>query len=87
MQERSARTLEEQRIKGALGRPVTRVILDQNDEVILNVGELVTHQALEAARSAGVLDVLLGSVYTQSPQFSKAEMSAPEPGKASLTAL
>jgi uncharacterized protein YrrD len=85
-QERSARTLEEQRIKGALGRPVTRVILDQSDEVILNVGELVTHQALDAARSAGVLDVLLGSVYTQSPQFSKAEMSAPEPGKASLTA-
>ena len=87
LQERSARTLEEQRIKGALGRPVTRVILDQSDEVILNVGELVTHQALEAARSAGVLDVLLGSVYTQSPQFSKAEMSAPEPGRASLTAL
>jgi uncharacterized protein YrrD len=87
LQERSSRTLEEQRIKGALGRPVTRVILDQSDEVILNVGELVTHQALDAARSAGVLDVLLGSVYTQSPQFSKAEMSAPEPGKASLTAL
>ena len=86
LQERSARTLEEQRIKGALGRPVTRVILDQNDEVILNVGELVTHQALDAARSADVLDVLLGSVYTQSPQFSKAEMSASEPGRASLTA-
>ncbi|MBD3885440.1 PRC-barrel domain-containing protein [Phormidium tenue FACHB-886] len=86
LQDRSARTLEEQRIKGAVGRPVTRVILNENDEIILNVGDLITHQAIEAARLAGVLDVLLSSVYTQSPEFSKAEMSAPEHGKASLTA-
>jgi hypothetical protein len=86
LQKRSARTVEEQRMKSALGRPVTRVILDEHDEVILNVGELITHQAIESARRAGVLDVLLNSVYTQSPQFSKSEMSAPEPGKASLTA-
>ncbi|MBW4660415.1 MAG: PRC-barrel domain-containing protein [Drouetiella hepatica Uher 2000/2452] len=86
LQERSARTVEEQRIKGALGRPVTRVILDENDDVILNVGELTTHQAIDSARQAGVLDVLLSSIYTQSPQFSKAEMQAPEAGRAALTA-
>ncbi|HEY9627222.1 MAG TPA: PRC-barrel domain-containing protein [Coleofasciculaceae cyanobacterium] len=84
LQERSVRTVEEQRIKGALGRPVTRVILDENDDVILNVGELTTHQAIESAREAGVLDVLLSSIYTQSPQFSKAEMQAPEAGSAAL---
>ncbi|HEY9644501.1 MAG TPA: PRC-barrel domain-containing protein, partial [Coleofasciculaceae cyanobacterium] len=49
-QKRSVRTVEEQRIKSALGRPVTRVILDENDDVILNVGELITHQAIESAR-------------------------------------
>ncbi|NJR64935.1 MAG: hypothetical protein HC772_05845 [Leptolyngbyaceae cyanobacterium CRU_2_3] len=86
LQHRSAQTIEEQRIKSALGRPVTRVILDQQDDVILNVGELITHQAIASARQANVLDVLLGSVYTQTPQFSKAEMSAPEAGKAALTA-
>ena len=86
LQERSARTVEEQRIKGALGRPVTRVILDERDDVILNVGELITHQAIDSARQSGVLDVLLSSIYTQSPQFSKAEMQAPEAGRAALTA-
>jgi uncharacterized protein YrrD len=86
LQRRSTRTVEEQRMKSALGRPVTRVILDKNDDVILNVGELITHQAIESARQADVLDILLNSVYTQSPQFSKAEMSAPESGKASLAA-
>ncbi len=86
LQERSARTVEEQRIKSALGRPVTRVILDERDDVILNVGELITHQAIDSARQSGVLDVLLSSIYTQSPQFSKAEMQAPEAGRAALTA-
>jgi uncharacterized protein YrrD len=83
-QRRSARAVEEQRIKNALGRPVTRVILDEADQVILNVGDLITHQALEQARQANVLDIMLASVYSQSPEFSKAELSAPEPGMAAL---
>lgn len=86
LQERSARTLEEQRIRGALGRPVTRVILDEYDNVILNVGELITHQAIEAARRSGILEALLNSVYTQTPQFTKDELRAPEPGSAALKA-
>jgi hypothetical protein len=84
IQQQSARKLEEQRIKNALGRPVTRVILNEFDNVILNVGELITHQAIEEAREAGILDVLLNSVYTHSPQFSKDEMRAPGTGEASL---
>ena len=87
LQERSAHTLEEQRIRGALGRPVTRVILDPYDNVILNVGELITHQAIDSARRAGILDALLNSVYTQSPQFSKEELRAPEAGSAALKPL
>jgi len=84
IQHSSARALEKQQIKRALGRPVTRVILDPQDEVILNVGELVTHQAIEYSRQGGVLDILLSSVYDKQPDLSAQELRASEPGKASL---
>jgi uncharacterized protein YrrD len=84
LQDRSTQVIEEKRIKGALGRPVTRVILDQIDNVILNVGELITHEAIATSRQAGVLDLLLNSVYTEKPQLSLAELRAPEPGRAAL---
>ncbi|MGB3204871.1 MAG: PRC-barrel domain-containing protein [Crinalium sp.] len=61
-QKRNSQATEEQRIKIALGRPVNRVILDSDDNFILNVGELVTHQAIDYAQEAGVLDILLASV-------------------------
>jgi uncharacterized protein YrrD len=83
----TAQTLEEQHIKGALGRPTMRVILDRQDGVILNTGELITHHAIEAARQEGVLDVLLASVYTKTPEFSSATLRAPEPGRAALPAI
>jgi hypothetical protein len=44
-------------------RPVTRVILDPEDKVILNVGELITHRAIRQATESGVLNILLSSVY------------------------
>ncbi len=84
LQGKSTQAIDEQRIKGALGRPTTRVILDLNDEVILNVGELITHKAIENARSAGILDLLLDSVYTETPHLSIEELRAPSAGKAAL---
>jgi uncharacterized protein YrrD len=81
---RSAQAIEDQRIQGALGRPVTRVILDKQDRVLLNVGEFITHEAIEAARKADALDILLNSVYTKTPEFSSTELQAPEPGRATL---
>lgn len=84
LKHRGDREIEERRIKGALGRPVTRVILDRQDQVILNVAELITHQAVEIARQEGVLDILLSSVYTETPQISLEEMKAPEEGRAAL---
>jgi uncharacterized protein YrrD len=84
LQGKSTQAIDEQRIKGALGRPTTRVILDLNDEVILNVGELITHKAIENARSAGILDLLLDSVYTETPHLSIEELRAPSTGKAAL---
>jgi uncharacterized protein YrrD len=84
LQDRSTHAIEEKRIKGALGHPVTRVILDRDDAVILNVGELITHQSIEMARQADVLGILLDSVYTQTPQLSLNDLRAHEPGKAAL---
>jgi uncharacterized protein YrrD len=84
LQGRSAEVIEEQRIRGALGRPVTRVILDQNDGVILNVGELITHQAISSARESDVLDLLLNSVYTETPKLSLQDLRAPQAGQAAL---
>jgi uncharacterized protein YrrD len=84
LQGRSAEAIEEQRIRGALGRPVTRVILDQSDNVILNVGELITHQAISSARHSNVLDVLLNSVYTETPKLSLQDLRAPQAGQAAL---
>ncbi|MEM8804421.1 MAG: PRC-barrel domain-containing protein [Cyanobacteria bacterium P01_G01_bin.38] len=84
LQTRSTRAIEEKQIKGALGRPVTRVILDQQDQVILNVGELITHQAIASARQAQVLDLLLNSVYSEKPQLSLDNLRAPQVGNAAL---
>jgi uncharacterized protein YrrD len=81
----SANEIEDRRVKGALGRPVTRAILDRQDAVILNVSELITHQSIEMARREGVLDILLSSVYTETPNISLDEMRAPEDGKAALS--
>ncbi len=77
----------QRRIKFALGRPVTRVILDENDNVILNTGDIITHRAVEAARAAGVLDILLESVYTEKPKLGLSDLKAPTGGTASLTSM
>lgn len=84
IQERSAKAIKARRIKQALGRPVTRVILDKQDNVILNTGELITHRAIEFAQQAKVLDILLSSVSTKQPEILKEELRALERGKASL---
>lgn len=78
------RLIENRRIHGALGRPVTRVILDGQDQVILNVGDLITHQAIHRSREAGSLDILLGSVYNHTPQLTRSDLRAETPGEASL---
>ncbi|WP_052128751.1 PRC-barrel domain-containing protein [Neosynechococcus sphagnicola] len=85
IQDRGTQAIEEKRIKGALGRAVTRVILDQQDDVILNVGELITHQAIASARQSQVLDLLLSSVYNEKPQLSLEDLRAPQAGSAALS--
>jgi uncharacterized protein YrrD len=84
LRHRSARAMEAKHIKAALGRPVTRVILGQQDEIILNVGELITHQAIASARQSQVLDLLLQSICTEKPQLSLENLRAPQEGTAAL---
>ncbi len=50
-------------IADAIGRPVGKVILDRSDNVILDFGDIITHQAVQQAYDAGMLDTLLASVY------------------------
>jgi len=66
LRQQAARILEERRMKQALGRPVNRIILDQQDNVILNPGDIITHHAIERARQANVVDILFSSVYVGS---------------------
>ena len=75
---------EQSKINNALGRPTTRVILAADDAVILNTGDLITHAAIDRAREAGALDVLLDSVYTADPEITPEMMRAREPGEAAL---
>ncbi|QFS46764.1 PRC-barrel domain-containing protein [Nostoc sphaeroides] len=85
LQKRSTRAMRKQRIELALGRPVTRVILDPEDNVILNVGELITHCAVRQAEEGGVLNILLSSVYIKEPEISGQDMRAQEHGMAALS--
>jgi uncharacterized protein YrrD len=84
LQTRRTRQLKQQRIEQALGRPVTRVILDPTDHVILDVGELITHRAVQQAKESGVLNILLSSVYTKEPEISEKELRASVRGIAAL---
>ncbi|MBA2363307.1 MAG: PRC-barrel domain-containing protein [Chloroflexia bacterium] len=75
---------EQRRINDAVGRPVTRVILDRQDNVILETAQIVTNQAVERARAAGVLDVLLSSVSMTEPELSSDALHSGVSGQASL---
>jgi uncharacterized protein YrrD len=55
-------------ISDAIGRPVSKVILDKQDDVILDFGDIITHQSVQKAYDAGMLDSLLQNVHQA--QFS-----------------
>ena len=80
--EQTKRRLDQ--IEDAVGRPVTKVFLDLEDGVILDLGDLITHAAIQRAHDAGSLDTLLGSVYKGEVAFERDEMRAEKPGAAAL---
>jgi uncharacterized protein YrrD len=75
---------QEQKVRDALGRPVTRVILAPDDSIILNVGEIITHKAVEAARAGGVLDILTDSVSKEEVSIDPLASRPHETGTAAL---
>ena len=73
IQESTAEKIEQRRIQGTIGCRVNRAILDQEDNIILDAGELITHEAIERAREAGVLGTLLSSVGDKKSDSSEAK--------------
>jgi len=72
-------------IADAIGRPVTKVILDRDDNVVLNWGDIITHQAVQRAHESGGLDSLLSSVYKGDAEITRAELRAPTSIEAEAT--
>jgi uncharacterized protein YrrD len=68
--------LEQARIDRALGRPAGRVVLDRQDTVILDTGDIITNAAVARAREAGVLGLLLDSVVVETPPLGLADLKA-----------
>ena len=56
---------DDELIRAALGYPVKHQVSDQQGNIILEVGELVTYCAVERAKQAHVLNRLLSFVYTK----------------------
>jgi uncharacterized protein YrrD len=82
--DRATEEAEERRIEDAVGRPVNRVVLDRQDNIILNIGEIITHRAVEQARASEVLGILLGSVSTETPTIDPMASKPTEHGQAAL---
>ena len=52
----------QRRIEQAVGRRVSRTILDPSDRVILLQGEMITYSAVQKAKEAGVHEILFDSI-------------------------
>jgi uncharacterized protein YrrD len=76
--------MEAQKVRDALGRPVNRVILDPQDNIILNIGEIITNKAVNSARTAGILDILLSSVSSETVKINPLDVRPNETGKDAL---
>ena len=74
----------EKKIKDAVGRPVTRVILAPDDTIILNTGDIITNKAIEDARKVDYVDMILDSVYDTEPEITPEMMRAKGQGDAAL---
>ena len=68
--------MEDRSIKKAVGHPASRVVMDHQNNVIVNTGDIITFESVESARTAGVLDILLSSVYDKDPSLTTEDMKA-----------
>ena len=74
----------ERKIKDAVGRPVTRVILAPDDTIILNTGDIITNKAIQEAQAVNYVDMILDSVYSVEPEITPEMMRAQGQGDAAL---
>ena len=74
----------EKKIKDAVGRPVTRVILAPDDTIILNTGDIITNKAIEEARKVDYVDMILDSVYDTEADITPEMTRAQGEGDAAL---
>ncbi len=72
------------KIADAIGRPVSKVILDREDSVILDLGDIITHQSVQRAHDNGMLDSLLSNVYKGDVTFERDEMKAQVAGDSTV---
>jgi uncharacterized protein YrrD len=71
-------------VADAIGRPVGKVILDRSDNVILDFGDIITHQAIQQAYDAGMLDTLLASVHRAEFGLPLDKLRAQQPASATV---
>jgi uncharacterized protein YrrD len=71
-------------VADAIGRPVGKVILDRSDNVILDFGDIITHQAIQQAYDAGMLDTLLASVHRAEFGLPLDQLRAQQPASATV---
>lgn len=82
--ESASRVIRKHHIQQALGRRVTRSVLDSEGQVVVEAGEVVTLAAIERARRAGALEILLNSVSTSASaphamdEFNRTQMERDE---------
>jgi uncharacterized protein YrrD len=83
MTDSTGQRMDQQQTKGqldkiadAIGRPVSKVILDREDSVILDLGDIITHQSVQRAHDNGMLDSLLSNVYRGEVSFERDQMKA-----------
>jgi hypothetical protein len=60
------------------------VILDRSDNVILDFGDIITHQAVQQAYEANMLDTLLASAYRGEVTIPMDAMRAGQPASSSI---
>ncbi len=91
MTDATGQRMDQQQTKGqldkiadAIGRPVSKVILDREDSVILDLGDIITHQSVQRAHDNGMLDSLLSNVYKGDVSFERDEMKAKVDGDSTV---
>jgi uncharacterized protein YrrD len=69
-------------IADAIGRPVTKVVLDRSDNVVLDYGDILTHEAVQRAWDSGQLDSVLTSIYRTEPALDAGNLRTGIAGQA-----